>query len=70
MSDLSNDIEELQTKLAFQDDIIEKLNQALVEQQHQILELQYQMKHVVDKVKSMSVSNMAGEDEETPPPHY
>lgn len=70
MSELSNNIEELQMKLAFQDDVIEKLNQALVEQQHQIHELQYQMKHVVGKVKSLSVSNMASEDEEAPPPHY
>ncbi|MCY7295648.1 SlyX family protein [Alteromonas sp. a30] len=67
---LLNEITELQTKLAFQDDLIEQLNQALVSQQNQIHKLEYQMKHVVSKVKNMSVSNLASEDEETPPPHY
>lgn len=70
ITDLENEIMELQTKIAFQDDLIEQLNQALVAQQKQIHTLEYQMKHVVSKVKSMSVSNLASEDEETPPPHY
>lgn len=70
MSELTNDIEELQMKLAFQEDVIETLNKAVADQQRQIHELQFQMKHVIDKVKTMSVSNVASEDEETPPPHY
>lgn len=67
---LMNEINELQMKVAFQEDTIEQLNSALVEQQNQIHSLEFQVKHVVDKVKSMSVSNMADESEETPPPHY
>ncbi|UAA38894.1 SlyX family protein [Paraneptunicella aestuarii] len=70
MSELSKHIEELQTKIAFQEDVIESLNDALVEQQRQIHELQFQMKHVVDKMKSISASPVASESEETPPPHY
>ena len=70
IDDLMNEINELQMKVAFQEDTIEQLNSALVEQQNQIHSLEFQVKHVVDKVKSMSVSNMASEDEETPPPHY
>lgn len=68
--DTANDIEELQMKIAFQDDLIEKLNEALIEQQNQIHTLQHQMQHVIKKVKGMSASNLASEDEETPPPHY
>ncbi len=70
ITDLKAEIEELQMKVAFQEDTIEQLNTALVEQQNQIHSLEFQMKHVVSKVKSMSVSNMASESEETPPPHY
>ena len=66
----TNDIEELQIKMAFQDDLIEKLNLAIIEQQNQIHTLQHQMQHVIKKVKGMSVSNLASEEEETPPPHY
>lgn len=66
----ANDIEELQMKIAFQDDLIEKLNEALIEQQNQIHTLQHQMQHVIKKVKGMSASNLASEEEETPPPHY
>ena len=68
--DTANDIEELQMKIAFQDDLIEKLNEALIEQQNQIHTLQHQMQHVIKKVKGMSASNLASEEEETPPPHY
>ena len=66
----TNDIEELQIKMAFQDDLIEKLNLAMIEQQNQIHTLQYQMQHVIKKMKGMSASNLASEEEETPPPHY
>ena len=66
----ASDIEELQMKIAFQDDLIEKLNEALIEQQNQIHTLQHQMQHVIKKVKGMSASNLASEEEETPPPHY
>lgn len=66
----TNDIEELQIKMAFQDDLIEKLNLAIIEQQNQIHTLQHQMQHVIKKVKGMSASNLASEEEETPPPHY
>ncbi|MBE1300441.1 MAG: hypothetical protein GJ680_11120 [Alteromonadaceae bacterium] len=65
-----NDIEELQMKLAYQEDTIEKLNAALVKQQRQIQDLEFKLGHIMDKVKQMSVSNMASEAEETPPPHY
>lgn len=65
-----NTIAELQFKVAFQDDLIEKLNDALVEQQNQIHTLQHQMQHVIKKLKGLSASQMASEEEETPPPHY
>lgn len=63
-------IAELQTKLAFQEDTIERLNEALTDQQKQIHDLQFQMQHVVNKMKQVSVSDMATDAEETPPPHY
>lgn len=70
MSNQAEQIAELEMKVMFQEDLIERLNQSVVEQQQQIHDLQFQMKHVVDKVKAMSASQVASENEETPPPHY
>lgn len=67
---LESDIEQLQTKVAFQEDTIETLSQALADQQLQIDKLMFQVQHVVDKVKQIQPSNIANVSEETPPPHY
>ena len=64
------DIEQLQTKVAFQEDTIDTLSQALADQQLQIDKLVFQMQHVVDKLKQVQTSNIANASEETPPPHY
>ena len=67
---LQAQIDELETKVAFQEHTIEELNSALTEQQFTIDKMQVQMKYMVGKVKGMEPSNMASETEETPPPHY
>lgn len=63
-------IEELQTKVAFQEHTIDSLNEALTEQQYQIEKLQVQLRHVMEKVKGFEPSNIAKLSEEMPPPHY
>ncbi|MDC0602833.1 SlyX family protein [Aliiglaciecola sp.] len=68
--DLRSEIESLQTQVAFQEDTIEQLNQALTDQQMQLDKIHFQMKQLVNKVKQMEPSNMADASEETPPPHY
>jgi len=70
LDEANNNIEELQTKIAFQEHTIEVLNEALSSQQQQLDELTYKLRHVIDKVKSIEPSNMAKDSEETPPPHY
>lgn len=67
---LQSDIEQLQMKVAFQEDTIETLSQALADQQLQIDKLMFQMQHVVEKVQQIQPSNIASASEETPPPHY
>ncbi len=63
-------IEELQTKVSFQEHTIDTLNEALTDQQYQIEKLQVQMRFVMEKVKGFEPSNIAKLSEETPPPHY
>lgn len=57
-------------KVAFQENTIEELNQALIAQQKQIDSLNFKMKHVANKLKELSVSNLVSQQDETPPPHY
>lgn len=67
---MEDDIAELQMKIAYQEDTIEKLNAALADQQKQLDQLQFQMRHVVDKLQQVGTSNIASLADETPPPHY
>ena len=55
----NNNIEELQTKVAFQEHTIEALNEALASQQKQLEDLHYKVRHVIDRVKSIQPSNIA-----------
>lgn len=67
---LQEKIDDLECRLAFQEQTIEELNDALSQQQLLINLMKDQMKYVVGKVKNMDNSNLADPSEETPPPHY
>ncbi|AGH37438.1 Protein slyX [Bibersteinia trehalosi USDA-ARS-USMARC-188] len=61
---------ELETKVAFQEQTIEELNQALIHQQFALDKLQLQVRNLAEKLQGLSSSNVASRSEETPPPHY
>jgi SlyX protein len=63
-------VNDLEFQLAFQEQTIDELNDALTQQQLQLSRIQEQMSFMITKVKSLSSSNMADPSEETPPPHY
>jgi SlyX protein len=65
-----NEIEELQMKVAFQENTIEELNQSIIAQQKQIDDLTFKMKHVTNKLKELSVSQLPNSNEHEIPPHY
>jgi SlyX protein len=67
---LENQVVDLETKVAFQDDTIEQLNEALSNQQLTMDQLSFKVDHMMDKMKSIEPSNIAKPEEETPPPHY
>lgn len=67
---LESRVNDLECQLAFQEQTIEELNEALSQQQLLISKMQDQMKYVVGKVKNIDSSNLADPTEETPPPHY
>ncbi|HHF4079784.1 TPA: SlyX family protein [Haemophilus influenzae] len=67
---LENRIEELEMKIAFQEQLLDELNHALVQQQFDIDKMQVQLHYMANKLKDFQPSNIASQSEETPPPHY
>lgn len=67
---LQQRIAELEMKSAFQEKLLDDLNQAIVDQQFALDKMQIQLRYVVGKLKDMQPSNIASQAEETPPPHY
>ncbi|MEL0027260.1 MAG: SlyX family protein [Perlucidibaca sp.] len=60
----------LEVKVAFQDDLLESLNQVVAQQQRQIDLLQGEIRMLYDQLKSLQPSLIATAVEEPPPPHY
>ena len=67
---LEDRIAELEMKIAFQEQLLDELNQALVQQQFDMDKIQLQLRYLACKLKDMQPSNIASQAEETPPPHY
>jgi SlyX protein len=63
-------LNELETKVAFQDDLVEELNRIVAAQQQQIDLLQQQVQLLYDQIRSLAPSNLALPTEEERPPHY
>ena len=70
MSDVDNAIIDLQTKLSFQDGLLEDLNQVVTDQQQQIMRLESALDAVRVQVKTLQTDNTPGESKEPPSPHY
>ena len=60
---------ELETRLAFQDDTIQALNDELVAQQRSIERLQMQIAALAKRQEDMQ-SGFGMSEHEAPPPHY
>ncbi|KKA44772.1 MULTISPECIES: SlyX family protein [Salinivibrio] len=67
---LQQQIDDLEYKVAFQEDTIEQLNSALTQQQGDIERMTVQIQYLVSKLKNIEPENIASQAEETPPPHY
>jgi SlyX protein len=69
MGDPVNDrIEDLEAKLTFQDDTLQKLSDAMVQQQARMDHLEASLKWLVES--RQQASNDLDGTEDSPPPHY
>ncbi|MBV1908127.1 MAG: SlyX family protein [Kangiellaceae bacterium] len=69
IEDLTHQIVELETKVTFQDHLIEELNQALIEQQGDLKKLARIVENIVSQVEQIGDGNQTGNGVELPP-HY
>ncbi|HEY4540846.1 SlyX family protein [Stutzerimonas stutzeri] len=68
--DLESRVTDLETRLAFQDDTIQALNDVLVEQQRLVERLQLQLVALAKRQEEMQGTLGAADEDEAPPPHY
>lgn len=62
-------IVELETRLAFQDEAIDGLNQALLAQQRQLDQMALELERLKDRLKTITPSPLDSDAPELPP-HY
>ncbi|GAA6205221.1 MULTISPECIES: SlyX family protein [Thalassotalea] len=67
---LQSSIEALESRNAFQDDIIEQLNHELAIHQDEISNLKSQLKLIANRIKDNTPNQSTTEEIEPPPPHY
>ena len=67
---LSKRIEELETQMAFQDDIHESLNAIVARQDSEILELKRQFGVLSERLKDIGDAAGGAQPQDETPPHY
>ena len=70
MNQLESRIENLEAKVAFQDETIDVLNQELKAHQQQMAKMRRQLELYAEKLKEVQTSSMMPQGSEPPPPHY
>ena len=60
---------DLEERLAFQEDTLQKLDEAMAGQQGQLLDLQRQLRLLAEQIRKLEAGMPEGAPDETPP-HY
>ena len=66
----SERIDELESRVAFQDDLIESLNEIVARQDREILLLSKRVADLESKVEDIAAAAPAAGDGHEPPPHH
>lgn len=68
----TDELVELQTRIAFQEDTINQLNQVITKQDADIIQLQQQIRLLAKRLDELALAQVGGGEEITNerPPHY
>ena len=67
---LSKRVEELESQLAFQDELIESLNATVAKQDGEILELKRHFSLLSERLKDIGDTSSGAQPQDETPPHY
>lgn len=68
--DLARRLDDLETRLAFQDELINTLSDQVSRQELDIRKLWEATQHLKKQLSDISPTNIRAESDEAPPPHY
>jgi len=66
---MSSKVEDLESRLAFQEDTLETLNKVVIQQQKEIEKLTTYIRVLKEKVSSVE-NSVSQPENDAPPPHY
>ncbi len=67
---LGKRVDELESQLAFQDELIESLNTTVARQDREILELRHQFSRLSERLKEIGDASPGEVPQDETPPHY
>lgn len=67
---LSARVDELESQLAFQDELIESLNTTVAKLDHEVLELKHQLSRMSERLKEIADISPGAVPQDETPPHY
>ena len=67
---MSDEIEILQTRLAYQESAMQELSDELARQQQQVMELMKDVEQLRREVRAVMPTSIVSPADEPPPPHY
>lgn len=70
LENLAKRIDELESQVAFQDQLIESLNTTVAKQDREFLELRHQLSRLSERLKEISETSPGAAPQDETPPHY
>jgi SlyX protein len=68
--DLEQRVNEVETRLAFQETTLQELNEALTSQQQQLSQMQAVLEKLRERIAELASNMQSDAGVEPPPPHY
>lgn len=63
-------IDNLEMRIAYQDEVIESLNKTVIEQWAKLDQALFRIRHLEERLREIQLSVVRDAADETPPPHY